>query len=209
MEEAIQVAEPARWERHLRRRGEGETGEAGLPAPAAAEDEDDDARSSHGDPEEGFFGYDGPPGRESASALSGQGEDDRTSGTASGPEGRCSEPSPLVQRLCAVDVCEVFSPPRVGKEAAKFGMNVGDPMGLTTGRDFNIPEHRQKAEDYVDREKPLVLIGSPACVAIQPSPNIEPRQWKEGHAACGRNSSHGVRGKAVPLANEREQGVYP
>ena len=99
MEEAIQVAEPARWERHLRRRGDSEAGEAVLPAPAvvlpapaavppapaAAEAEDDDARSSHGDLEEGFFGYDGPSGRESASILSGQGEDDRTSGTASGP----------------------------------------------------------------------------------------------------------------------------
>ena len=46
-------------------------------------------------------------------------------------------------------MCEVFSPPRVGKEAAKFGMNVGDAMDLTTGWDFNIPEHRQKAEGYV------------------------------------------------------------
>ena len=46
MEEAIQVAEPARWERHLRRRRDGEAGEAVPSAPAAAEAEDDDARSS-------------------------------------------------------------------------------------------------------------------------------------------------------------------
>ena len=39
-------------------------------------------------------------------------------------------------------------------------------MDLTTGWDFNIPEHRQRAEEYVDREKPLVLIGSPPCVAF-------------------------------------------
>ena len=65
-------------------------------------------------------------------------------------------------------MCEVFSPPSVGEAAAKFGMKVGDAMDLTTGSDFNIPEHRQKAEEYVDREKPLVLIGSPPCVAFSP-----------------------------------------
>ena len=139
LEEAIQLAEPARWDRHLRRRREGEAEEAAPPAPAV-DAEDDDARSSHGDPDEGLFGHDGPLGRESASVLrgssadprsrsaqhseipfernggdSGQGEVDRTSGAASGPGGRDSEPSSLVQRLCAIDVCEVFSPPRVGK----------------------------------------------------------------------------------------------
>ena len=186
MEEAIQVAEPERWERHLRRRSEGEAGEAAppapaavLPAPASAEEEDDDARSSHGDPEEGVFGYDGPPSGESASILSGQGEDDRTSGTASGPAGRDSEPSPLVQRLCAVDVCEVFSPPRVGLEAAKFGLKVGDAFDLTTGWDFNIPEHRREAEERVDRDKPLVLIGSPPCVAFSPLQTLNPNNERK------------------------------
>ncbi len=55
--------------------------------------------------------------------------------------GRLSSPIPagkrgdLVHRLCSVDVSEVFSPPRVGKEATKFGL-VGDAMDLTTGWDF-------------------------------------------------------------------------
>ena len=39
----------------------------------------------------------------------------------------------LVHRLCSVDVTEVFSPPRVGKEAMKFGLEAGDAMHLTTG----------------------------------------------------------------------------
>ena len=39
-------------------------------------------------------------------------------------------------------------------------------MDLTTGWGFNIAEHRRQAEDYVDRVKPLVLIGSPPCVAF-------------------------------------------
>ena len=118
LEEAIQVAEPERWERHLRRRGDGDAGEAApsapaaeaaLPAPEVAEDEDDDARSSHGDPEEGgeedLFGYSGAPARESASALRSstalgaeagdrkQGEVDQTTGRATVPVGRGSDPS--------------------------------------------------------------------------------------------------------------------
>ena len=88
---------------------------------------------SDGEPgPEDLFGYNGP---ESASALAEQGqeEEDRTSGTASRPAGRKSDSCSLVQRLCSVDVCEVFSPPRVGKEATKFGMKPGDAMGLTPG----------------------------------------------------------------------------
>ena len=70
-------------------------------------------------------------------------------------------------------------PPRVGEEAAKFGMKVGDAMDLTTGWDFNIPEHRRKAEEYVDREKPLVLIGSPPCVAFSPLQTLNPNNEKK------------------------------
>ena len=42
----------------------------------------------------------------------------------------------LAERLCRVDLCEVFSPPRVGKGALKFGLEVGDAMDLITGWDF-------------------------------------------------------------------------
>ena len=58
-------------------------------------------------------------------------------GTADGVP---SETSSLAERLCRVDMCEVFSPPRVGLEAAKFGLKVGDAMDLTTGWDFNNEE---------------------------------------------------------------------
>ena len=47
-------------------------------------------------------------------------------------------------------------------------------MDLTTGWDFNIPEHRQTAEQYVDQEKPLVLIGSPPCVAFSQLQSLTP-----------------------------------
>ena len=41
--------------------------------------------------------------------------------------------SSLVQRLLAVDVTEVFSPPRVTTQAAKFGLQQGEAWDLTNG----------------------------------------------------------------------------
>ena len=80
--------------------------------------------------------------------------------------GHESDSSALIHRFRAVDVCEVFSPYRLGGEAAKFGMGVGDSMDRTTEWDFNLADHRRQAESYVDRLNPLVLIGSPPCVAF-------------------------------------------
>ena len=72
MELAIQAAEPARWERHFRRRNEEREGdgseqppEAAAPlAPAVVEDGDDDAVYSQREPgEEDLFGAKGPSAR--------------------------------------------------------------------------------------------------------------------------------------------------
>ena len=183
MELIIKESNPARWERHRLRKGEDKEGDGegevrpegeNPPEPPEAADGEEDAVYSDGEagPED-LFGYNGP---ESASALTDhkQEEEDRTSGTASRPAGRESDSYSLVQRLCSVDVCEVFSPPRVGKEATKFGMKPGDAMDLTTGWDFNLASHRAKAEAYVDKEKPLVLIGSPPCVAFSQLQSLIP-----------------------------------
>ena len=48
----------------------------------------------------------------------------------------------------------------------KFGLTAGDAMDLTTGWDFNKEEDRLRAERIVDEQEPLVLIGSPPCVAF-------------------------------------------
>ena len=69
----------------------------------------------------------------------------------------------MVNRICSVDVCEVFSPPRVGLEGKRYGLTPGDAMDLTTGWDFNLKSHQEKAERYIDEQKPLVVIGSPPC----------------------------------------------
>lgn len=72
----------------------------------------------------------------------------------------------LGERVCAADMGEMFSPPRVGPEARKHGLLAGDAMDLTTGWDFTKEVDRRKSEDYIDKEKPLVLIGSPPCTAF-------------------------------------------
>ena len=57
---------------------------------------------------------------------------------------------------------------------------------LTTGWDFNKEEHRRDAEAYVDKEDPLVLIGSPPCVArsqlqsLSPESENKAKQLAEG-----------------------------
>ena len=91
-----------------------------------------------------------------------------------------------MEHIRAVDMCEVFSLPRVSKEAIKHGLEVGDAMDLTTGCDFNLESHRRKAEAYVEEQEPLVLIGSPPCVAFSqlealiPDSQRKARQLAEG-----------------------------
>ena len=53
-------------------------------------------------------------------------------------------------------------------------MKVGDAVDLTTGWNFNLAEDRRRAENYVDAEKPLVLIGSPPCVAFSQLQSLIP-----------------------------------
>ena len=86
------------------------------------------------------------PGRELSSHVS---QDDEHSG--------------LIKKLLAVDVVEAYSPPRVRLEAKKFGLKPGEAWDLTKGWDFNRKDHQEKAEEYIDEEKPLVLIGSQPC----------------------------------------------
>ena len=97
MEEAIKTTDPGTWENYQRRRGEMDASQE----PAAGTEEPAD-----GDPP----------------AESGRGEEG--DGAPSGPspyETRLPE-SELIHKLCSVDVAEVFSPPRVSLEAAKFDL---------------------------------------------------------------------------------------
>ena len=68
----------------------------------------------------------------------------------------------MVHRLCRVGLGDVFSPPRVSMEAANVGIKVGDAMDLTTVLAFAQEADRRRAEEYVEKERPLVLTGSPS-----------------------------------------------
>ena len=109
---------------------------ASAEAPPAAIEE---ARNE--DEDDGWEGlFDDPPEAEAAGSGSGpaadaEGRASSSAGAAPASVGRTE----LVEKLLSVDVCEVFSPPRVGLEASKYGLQPGDAMDLTTGWDFNIP----------------------------------------------------------------------
>ena len=61
------------------------------------------------------------------------------------------------------DLAELYSPPSLAKEAAKYNLMAGASMDLTNGWDFNLKTHRDAAERYVRKVKPKLLIGSPEC----------------------------------------------
>ena len=69
-------------------------------------------------------------------------------------------------------VSEVYSPPRVTDIAQHMGLVPGFALDLTIpdkwGRkwDFSKPECRKAAEELLDQEQPLLLIGSPMCKAF-------------------------------------------
>ena len=50
----------------------------------------------------------------------------------------------LAAAILGVAITEVYSPERVAKVAAKFGLRAGSSFDLTNGWDFNIAEHRRK-----------------------------------------------------------------
>ena len=79
--------------------------------------------------------------------------------------------------LC-VGVAEVYSPPRVTAQARRFQLQPGEAMDLTTGWDFRRKEDRQRAEQYIQEQRPLLLIGSPMCTMFSSLQRFAP--WNEG-----------------------------
>ena len=79
----------------------------------------------------------------------------------------------MFQKLLAkIEVSEVYSPPRVTEMATSMGLRAGWALDITTtdqdGRewDFNQFEMRNRAIRKVLQDKPMVLIGSPMCIAF-------------------------------------------
>ena len=62
-----------------------------------------------------------------------------------------------------VDVCEIYSPPRITLQARKYGLRPGEAMDLMTGYDFDKEEDRIRAWNIIEKDKPMLLVGSPEC----------------------------------------------
>lgn len=67
-----------------------------------------------------------------------------------------------------IDITEEFSPERINKLAARFGLVPGALMDLTTGYDFTKEADRKRAWKHHHAAKPYIVVGSPPCtVSIQ------------------------------------------
>ena len=69
--------------------------------------------------------------------------------------------------IMSVNVTEVFSPARVNKFAAKFGLVPGTSLDLTNGWDFSLVEDRNRDWELIKMSVPLVFYWSPrACYLV-------------------------------------------
>ena len=67
----------------------------------------------------------------------------------------------LASVIMSVDVTECFSPARVNKLAAKFGLVPGASLDLTNGWDFSCAEDRLRAWNLIKKTTPYVITASP------------------------------------------------
>ena len=159
MERHIRIEDKTRWERyHLRR----QSGERVYDSPNDPEAGDDEDREENP----------GVLARDSLGGSSGSGL--QVSGEAPADEHGFPMISQLVSQLSNIDVVEAYSPPRVTEEAKKFGLKAGEAWDLTNGWDFTRKDHQEQAEAYLDKEKPLVLIGSPPCTPFSQLQSLNP-----------------------------------
>ena len=69
----------------------------------------------------------------------------------------------------AVHIMEVYSPARFSKEASRFGLKPGFAIDLEEAKpdgsfwDLSRPEDVEAVNQLIDRDEPVLLIGSPPC----------------------------------------------
>ena len=92
----------------------------------------------------------------------------------------------LIQQLqrVSVGVAELYSPPRATAEAQKFGLKTGEAMDILTVWDFTKDEHKRMANEYIDKYKPWLIVGSPMCAKFSALQNLTP--WTEEKQHRGR-----------------------
>ena len=68
-----------------------------------------------------------------------------------------------------IDVAEIYSPPRVAARAKQWGLKGGWSLDLTTSDhdgkkwDFSKKEMRERAIAKIEKDRPLLIVGSPMC----------------------------------------------
>ena len=107
----------------------------------------------------------------------------------------------VTHALLHVDVAEAYSPPRVTEHAKKYGLVAGEAMDLTTGWDFSKECNRQRAREYLETQKPRLLIGSPMCTMFSQLQKLT--AWNEPKEASwgGGRETHRVRCEIVSAAD--------
>lgn len=81
-------------------------------------------------------------------------------------EQRKAERGMNIMAINAVDVSEVFSPPRVVEMARAMGLVAGKSMELVNGWDFSKFQHRRQAMEIMRKDQPLLIVGSPPCTVF-------------------------------------------
>ena len=71
-----------------------------------------------------------------------------------------------------VHIVELFSPPRVAVEADKFGLKTGLSIDLLTGWDLTDKKQQKQVMEYIERVKPMVVVGSPPCTMFSQLQNL-------------------------------------
>ena len=103
---------------------------------------------------------------------------------ASGTQDAVMEDTALLTEINNLSM-GIYSPPRAAKEGQRQGFQAGEVLDLTTGWDFRRVEDRAKVWEYIKRNKPKLVVGSPMCAAggdFRPPcacPSGKAKRWTE------------------------------
>ena len=111
----------------------------------------------------------------------------------------------LLTEMCAVDVMEIFSPPRFCHMATQLGLKPGYSIDLDTG--WNLSDKTQQRElwQLMEREEPELLTGSPPCTPwcklmnLNPPKNDEQRLRREEKLELGKHSFYEMNGQTLNI----------
>ena len=91
----------------------------------------------------------------------------------------CNEAARMVSEIGAMDLIEVFSPPRFNREVKRFGLRQGVAIDLEEMKpdgeerwDLDREEDVQQVKELIAKEEPLLVTSSPPCTTFTPLRNL-------------------------------------